>query len=515
MKQFVARHGDKIIGVLSGFDRMLFRGTLRQLAHVRGALSFLSYKDVLLKDFPAYAEALTQKIRARAAQIAESAGRPVRYLHSSQLRKEEVALDCLKREPVDSGLICVLSCVEPCRSYEVHRNRDQQRLELQLGTRKCLHLYFYFLDPVLGFMHARLQTWFPFTVHIYLNGREWLARQMDRAGIAYRRRENCFVSIDDVAAAQRLMDTQLRTNWPQVLDGIRARVHPLHGELFPEAILPYYWSVHQMEWATDVMFDRPATLAAIYPDVTRHAITHFSSADVLRFLGRKLYPQYRGEITTDYRHRLEGLRVKHRVNGNSVKIYDKQGSVLRVETTINDPRDLKVYRRKEGDPHGPHAWRKLRKGVSGIYRLAEVSQGANNRYLDALAQLDDRTPVRAVVDAVCRPTTFHGRRVRALRPWAEPDTALLHAINRGEFVLTGFRNRDLRALLSPNASTPTNRRRASARITRLLTMLRAHKLIRKIPKTHRYQLTISGRQVVTAILAAREAEISSLLKAAA
>lgn len=515
MKKFVTRHGDKIIGVLSGFDRMLFRGTLRQLAHVSGALSFLSYKYVLLKDFPAYAEALTQKIRARAAQIAESAGRPVRYLHSSQLRKEEVALDCLKRDPVDSGLICVLSCVEPCRSYEVHRNRDKKLLELHLGTRKCLHLYFYFLDPVLGFMHARLQTWFPFTVHIYLNGREWLARQMDRAGIAYRRRENCFVWIDDVAAAQRLMDTQLRTNWPQLLDGIRARVHPLHGELFHDAILPYYWSVHQMEWATDVMFDRPATLAAIYPYLTRHAITHFSSAEVLRFLGRKLYPQYRGEITTDYRHRLEGLRVKHRVNGNSVKIYDKQGSVLRVETTINDPRDLKVYRRKEGDPHGPRAWRKLRKGVSGIYRLAEVSQGANNRYLDALAQLDDRTPVRAVVDAVCRPTTLQGRRVRALRPWAEPDTALLQAINRGEFVLTGFRNRDLRALLSPAASTPTDRRRAGARITRLLTMLRAHKLIRKIPKTHRYQLTISGRQVVTAILAARDAEISSLLKAAA
>jgi hypothetical protein len=379
-----------------------------------------------------------------------------------------------------------------------------------------LHFYYYFLDAELGFMHARLQTWFPFSVQICLNGREWLARQMDRAGIGYRRRDNCFIGIDDIAAAQRLMDQQLRTNWPRRLDGIRERVHPLHPVLFKDAILPYYWSVHQMEWATDVLFDRPATLAAIYPQLTRHAITQFSSAEVMRFLGRKLHGRFAGEVTTDYRTRLEGLRVKHRVNGNSIKIYDKQGSVLRVETTISHPRDLKVYRRKEGDPHSPLAWRKLRKGVSGIYRLAEVSQAANTRNLDALAHLEDRTPVRAVVDAVCRPTTFKGRQIRALRPWAQPDTDLLQAVTRGEFVLTGFRNRDLRHLLSPGADRcPLEKKRAAARITRLLTMLRAHKLVRKLPHTHRYQLTKKGRQIITAVLAAREAEISSLLKAAA
>lgn len=515
MKEFLTRHSTKIIGVLSGFDRIVLRGTLRQLAHLSGLQSFLSYKHVLLKDFPAYAEAITQKIRAQTAQIAAAAHRPVRYLPSSQLRKEEVALDILKRHPVDSGLIGVLSCVEPCMSYEVHRNRDKKLLELQIGIRKCLHFYYYFLDAELGFMHARLQTWFPFSVQICLNGREWLARQMDQAGLSYRRRDNCFVWIEDVGAAQRLIDTQLRTNWPRLLDRIRERIHPLHPDLFKDAILPYYWSVHQMEWATDVLFDRPATLAAIYPSLTRHAITQFSSAEVLRFLGRKLHGNFTGEVTTDYRYRLEGLRVKHRVNGNSIKIYDKQGSVLRVETTLNHPRDLKIYRRKEGDPTSPLAWRKLRKGVSGIYRLAEVSQAANNRYLDALAQLEDRTPVRTVVDAVCRPTTLNGRRIRALRPWAEPDTQLLQAIHRGEFVLTGFRNRDLRALLYPSAADPADKRRAAARITRLLAMLRGHKLIRKVPKTHRYHLTNRGRQTVTAILAARDADISSLLKAAA
>jgi len=513
MKRFVSRHSGKIIGVLSGFDRLLLRGTLRQLAHLSGMRSFLAYKRILLKDFTDYAQSVTARVREQSNEIAEAAGMSVNYLPSSQVRKEDLARNLQDQRGIESGLVCVLSCVEPCMGYEIHRNREKQILELQLGIRKCLHYYFYFVDPELGFMHARLQSWLPFSVQLCLNGREWLARQMDRVGIGYRRRDNCFVWLEDVDGAQRLMDEQLHTDWPSCLERVRKVIHPMHDEVFKDAVLPYYWSVHQMEWATDVMFDRPETLATIYPQLTRHAITQFSSPEVLRFLGRR-QPGL-SEVTSDYRRRFEGLRVKHRVNKNSVKIYDKQESVLRVETTINDPRDFQVYRRKEGDPTGPRTWRKLRKGISGVHRLAEVSQGANNRYLDAFGELDDSTPVSRVVDAVCRPVVRKGRRYRALRPWAEPDTELLQAIHRGEFVLKGFRNRDIRALLGAAAKTPTERRRSAARITRLFAILRAHRIIKKIPRTHRYQLTKRGRQIVTAILAAREAEISVLVKAAA
>lgn len=513
MKKFVSRHCGKIIGVLSGFDRLVLRGTLRQLAHIGGMHSFLAYKRILLKDFTDYAQSITARIRQQSNEIAEAAGMPVTYLSSSQARKEEVARKLQEQRGIESGLVCVLSCVEPCMGYEIHRNREKRIIELQLGIRKCLHFYFYFVDAELGFMHARVQSWLPFGMQLCLNGREWLARRMDGAGIGYRRRDNCFVWIEDIAGAQHLMDEQLRTDWPSCLERIRRIVHPVHDEVFKDAVLPYYWSVHQMEWATDVMFDRPETLAAIYPQLTRHAITQFSSPEVLRFLGRK-QPGL-SEVTSDYRRRFEGVRVKHRINKNSVKIYDKQGSVLRVETTINDPRDFQVYRSKEGDPNGPRVWRKLRKGISGIYRLAEISQGANNRYLDAFGELDDSTPVSRVVDAVCRPIARNGRRHRALRPWAEPDTELLQAIHRGEFVLKGFRNRDIRTLLAPDAKTPADRRRSAARITRLFAILRAHRIIKKIPRTHRYQLTTRGRQIVTAILAARDAEISMLVKAAA
>ncbi len=516
MQEFVSRYAEKIIGVLSGFDRLVLRGTLRRLAYPEGLDRFLRYQHVLLKQFGSWAERLTEQVRTASEQVASAAHRPVVYLSSSQVSKEQVAEKILREQPVESGLIAVLSCVEPCMSYELHRNRESQRLELRAVPRKCLHLYHYFLDPQLGPMHVRLQTWLPFTVQICLNGREWLARQLQEAGIGYTKRDNCFVALDDFAGAQRLLDEQLRTHWPTVLDRLCAQAHPAYGTLFGDAEVPYYWSVHQLEWATDVVFQSPAALAAIYPDLVQYAITHLRSAEVMRFLGRKLTGNFHGEVVSDCGRRVEGVRVKHRVDRNSVKLYDKYGQVLRVETTMNRPRDIQTYRPRESDPTGPRVWRRLRKGISGIHRLTEVSQRANERYLAALAQVAEHTRLRQLVDAVCRPTTFHGRRVRALRPWAEPDTALLTAVSRGEFVLTGFRNRDLRAILSPHSSADNPSRRAAAgRVTRLLRILRAHKLIRKLPKTHRYQLTTKGRLIITAILAAHQADVSTLLKAAA
>jgi len=514
MKQFVARHREKVIGVLSGLDRILVRGTLRHLAYTAGMMSFLNYRRILLKHFAPWAEGISERIRADSAQIAQAAGRPVEYLASSQVRKETRVQEILRRDPVQAGLIAVLSCVEPCVSYTVHRSRERQRLELQRGLRKCLHLYHYFLDPEFGLLHVRLQTWVPFTVQICLNGREWLARLLTREGIAYQQRENCFVGLADFARAQALCEAQLRTAWGPMLDGLRRRVFPSYDALFAD--VRAYWSVHQMEWATDILFDTPATLAALYPPLTRHAITHFSSADVMRFLGRKLTGHFQGEIVSSYAHRAEGVRVKHRLGANSLKIYDKQRRILRVETTVHKLRELKTYRRPEGRPTAPLAWRPMSSGVANLHRVAEISQAANERYLDALAQLETRTPVRALVDTVCRPITRTGRRHRGLRPWSALDTAVFTAINRGEFALTGFRNRDLRRLLFPSATaSPKHCKRSAGQVTRLLGLLRAHAVIKKIPKTHRYQLTDRGRLIVTAVLAARNAELSALLKMAA
>jgi hypothetical protein len=189
---------------------------------------------------------------------------------------------------IESGLICVLSCVEPCYSYSVGPNREQKRLELRYGPSKCRHDYFYIQDPELGRVHLRLQTWFPFTLHVCLNGRDWLARQLATAGLSFEQRDNCFVAVEDYSRAQALLDGQLRTRWTALMNRLTQTCHPTHRRLFQEYPIPYYWSVEESEWATDVVFRTPQALSALYPRLVRYALTDVSSADVMRFLGRRM-----------------------------------------------------------------------------------------------------------------------------------------------------------------------------------------------------------------------------------
>jgi DNA-binding HxlR family transcriptional regulator len=281
--------------------------------------------------------------------------------------------------------------------------------------------------------------------------------------------------------------------------------------------MDYYWSAYQTEWATDVVFNNPEALAAIYPALVQHATLHFQSPDVMRFLGRKANGNFTGEIVTSFKDRAEGVRVKHWVRGNSIKMYDKAGSILRVETTIARTNDFKVLRPPNDDPNAKLEWKPLRKGVADLHRRAELSQRSNERYLDALAAVDDTTPCATLFDSVSRPVFIDGRRYRAMRIGDKDDLDILRAISRGEFATAGFRNREVRHLLHPSSFTapPPDQRRLSAKVSRQLRLLRAHGLIKKVPRTHRYQLTDRGRLLTAALHATRDANIKQLLREAA
>jgi hypothetical protein len=528
MNKFVQRHVSCVIGMLSGFDRLLFRGTLRRIANAAGLASFLSYTGVLLKEFGDYSMRLTEQVREASEGVAREAGRPVQYLPDPSVRKEDLAREIARRDGIERGLVCVLSAVEPCWSYEIHRNAAAKKLELKARQRRCLHLYHYLIHPQWGFMHVRIQTWLPFNVSVCINGREWLSRQMDAAGLEYRRRENCFTDLADVEKAQALMDEQLKTNFGLVLDGVLAQASPGHTELFgPRSGYPIdpYWSVPQSEWATDVMFKSPKLLSDLYPRLIRQGMESLGSRDVLRFLGRNVpegrnaHHRFKGQVLSDLKvndlkDRPEGIRVKHSVNGNSVKMYDKQGSVLRVETTINQPSEFKVYRGTESEP-GKKQWRKMRKGVADIHRRARVCQKANERYLEAMASVETSTPLKDLAAPLCRPIKRKQQRARALNPLSLPDAALMEAVSRGEFAINGFRNRDVRRLLHGEDPTdPAESRRRSAATGRQLRLLRIHGLIRKVPRTHRYLVTEKGRIAITALLAARQSHAAALAQAA-
>ena len=518
MEKFIARHAARVSCTLSGFDRLVFRGTLMPLMPDGGMFNFLTRAGVRLLDFKDYVSKTSERVKEAALAEAEKQQRPVEYLESPKTSKEDLAKRLLAKHPLDRpGLVCAFKAVEPCMSFEYHRSPDPKERGLKLRPRKCLHLYKYFVHPLFGFMNARIQTWFPFNVQVCLNGREWLARQLGRRRSGFRRADNCFPALDNPVLAQRLMNEQLETDWPAALETIARSLNPLHVDIFKASPMDYYWSGYQTEWATDIVFKTPAALAAVYPALVQHAMHHFKSPDVMRFLGKKAHGNFTGELTTSFKDRPEGVRVKHWAHGNSVKMYDKAGSILRVETTIARTNDFKVLRPPHDNPDGKLDWRPMRKGIADLHRRAELSQRSNERYLDALAVVDDTTPCSRLFDAVARPVLDGGRRFRPLRIGDPLDLGLLEAIARGEFTTAGFRNRDLRKLLHPGSdSLPRpQQRRLSARLSRLLRLLRAHGIIKKVQKTHRYQLTERGRLLTAAIRATRDANLKQLLHKAA
>jgi hypothetical protein len=521
VQSFLQQHRDHIHGVLSGFDRVRFRGTLRSVCHADGLFRYLCFIKVFLVTFKTFFDGTARRLKLATERLAAATpvGRVI-YLTGTH-DKEALVRDLIRRHAVAddfTGVIAVLSCVENCRSFELNKNAATRMLQVVSAYRKCLHYYVYLRHPRFGLMHIRLMTWFPMQVQICLNGREWLARQLDAAGIAYERKDNCFVAVADFAKAQALLDEQLQTDWSARLTGVIRESHPEFARLLREwQLRDYYWTAEQTEWATDVVFHSAEVLRPLYRRLVRHATENLSSPDVLRFLQQRLtksgtlHGRFQGEVVSDTKTRIEGVRVKHRLGRNRLKMYDKFGRVLRIETTIHQAEGLKVYRPKTGDETGSLAWRPLRRGVADVYRRCQLSQAANESYLAALAVVESPETLGPIVAAASRPVTKKGRRYRGLNLLSKRDGVVLRAINRGEFAITGFRNRDLRAILcGPAPDNDVETRRQCGRMTRQLQRLRAHGLIRKIPKSHRYKITDRGRLLATAVQYIHETNVQTL-----
>jgi hypothetical protein len=512
MERFLQRHGNRIMGSIAGFDRVLFRGNLSSICHLGGMDRFLSSQRVLYKDFKPFVEKISNQVKEHAKQMAAAAQRPFIYLASAGESKEERARQIMQQDQIKEGLVCVLSCLEPCQSFGIRRDPQTRRLHLVKGERKCLHLYFYFADREFGLMHVRLQTWLPLTMQVCLNGREYLARQMTQAGIVYEQQGNCFTRIADFQKAQQLSDQLTTKNWASFLQALARRVNPWldpQGEL---VLRPYYWTVREGEYATDILFVDPQALADVYPALVEHAIKQFHTEDVLRFLARRTNCRHNGEVRSSLQRRVEGVRVRHWVEENSIKMYDKAGSVLRVETTINNPKRFQVRRRatnKEGST--AMKWLPLRKGIADISRRVAVSRAANERYLEALAVVGEPTPSHRLLDKVSKPVQLRHRRVRALRPISPEDSRVFSTILRGDFLIQGIRNKDLRQHLYPQPRVdPDQRRKDSGRVTRHLELLKSHNLIYRVPKTNYYRVTKQGYDVMSTAIRFRETNVALL-----
>jgi hypothetical protein len=526
MQQFIEKYGEQINGVLTGFDRLVFRGSLRRLNYgrydsslkamvARGMEEYLWQNKILFKDYQDHVKRVSERLKKASLKPFEEQGMPVIFLRDPAADKNQIARDIASEKGVTSGLVCAISTLEPSPTFE-HRGTHIIR-----RTRPCHVLYQYQIHPEVGWMHARIQTWFPFNIQVGLNGREWLSRQMSREGLKYVQQGNCFVWIEDYRRAQELMNRQVEMNWTELLNGFAGQLNPVHESIFSRYPTDYYWTCGQSEWATDMVFRDAGFLKRLMPLLVRHGVLSYSSPDVMRYFGRKVNlsgeipAHFNGTLKTDLKRRQEGERVKFSMNGNSAKFYDKAyseiGSVLRAaETTIITVQDFRAYRTKEGGDAEDLQWRPMRKGIADLHRRTEVSQKANERLLNALASVDDSRSVQELTATIQKRTSWGGRNVRALRPWGD-DKTLLTAINHGEFTINGFRNRNLQELLyDTEPDSPAERRRRSSAISRKLRMLRAHGIVQKIPRTHRYQITAAGRAIVLAVLTTARTSVNQL-----
>ena len=504
---------DKINGCLSTFDRMIFKGHFCFMHKKENRYYLLSQEKVLLKDFGKFAQKVTEQIKDSAIKIAEEADRPYRYLNSPKQSKEKTAKEIMEADNIQQGLICVLSSVELCRSFNVVLNKKRNELELNFMERKCMYFYFYYLDEEFGFMHIRLQTWFPFEIQVYINGREYLSRQLDAAGIAYERYENSFLSISELEKAQELADRLLTKKWDRTFDNFAHKVNPYLSRINAIFGKGYFWVLDQCEYATDVMFKSREDLQSIYPDLVEHASLSFNSKDVMTFLGRKLHNNFLGEVVSDKKCRPQGVRVKHRMKENSIKMYDKW-SVLRVETTINNPREFKIYKEVVRKGELCKAWIPMGKSVSNLYRYAQVSHESNNRYLNALSAVEALSETVAELEELCEAVQKNNKRYSGFNPVSKASCDIFLAILNGGNNINGFTNKDIRRSLYPNL--PANAvKKMSGRITRLFIKLRAHKLIVKIPHSFRYTVTKKGIRVLSSALKLKRKDFPHLLLSAA
>ena len=519
--KLIDRIGDAIVSCISGFDRLMLKGCIRPLMYAEGAMEFLRHRKVLNKDYKEWAQDQSRQLVESVERVAqEHTGRGISPIPSSRTRKEELAHRQQAELGIATGVIGAWSCVEAGRSYRACFDREKGFPQLRSEEVRCKHLYLYLDHEDYGFLNLRIQTWFPYQIQIALNGREWLRRQLDKADIAYRRSGNKFLEIADAKAAQKLLDRQVDMTWPTLLDRLVPMIFPTRKRILGTQ-LSYYWTVWQSEWATDLICRDHVVAQDRMNDLLRHALITGTSDRILRYLARPVTREGRphvrdtGQIVTRVATYHDGVRVRHWVGNNSAKIYNEQ-NVIRVETTINDAGAFKVMRTAQDAPRkAPKRRLPMRKGVADIAHRAAVSQGVNNRVMDHLATFNDSTPLADLIAPCTRAFTRDGRRMRALEPVGK-DRELLLAIGDPKHGIAGVSNAELRAMLAEQSwGKKYTSKQLSARVSRHLSLLRSHGLIRKLPKQNRYQLTDAGRTMTTVLAVALKASTKELMKIAA
>jgi len=485
LQPLTERYKNDLLGVLSCFDRIVITGTLPGACYPKGMTSYLYSRNIKIFDYAKeLADPLRHRLRENTQEFAEKHGIAIEHINKPGIRKEDVVAKVLKERGEMPGPVRIISAMEACMAYEPWHDKQSHKTFLRATSGKCLHYYFYFMDEEVGLCYLRVPTWLPCRLQFYCNGHSWLARKLAAEGIGYAAADNAFIRIDDFARAQKFADEFRPDDLHRILDRYAEICCPITDTF----LQTYHWSFMQIEYSTDLVFCNESKLKPLYEEISKEAVLAVKAENVSSFLGKKVTPQLAQEIGSRLSTRIEGTCIKHRMGSASIKVYDKFGRVLRVETTSNDVSFFKHHRKVEHrDGTETRELAQLKKSIYSMIDLREILLGCNRRYLEFISSLDDHSDGKNALRKLTEPKTENGTTWKGLNFFDPKDQSLLRGIQRPEFNIHGMRRADLKRVV-PTLS--------DSALSRQLKRMRVFGLIKRVAGTYRYYMTKLGRAAI-------------------
>jgi hypothetical protein len=486
------KHSEEILGTITCYDRIIIQGVIPDWSFADGMTGYFYRNNMMIFDFAKFSQPLTEKVRENAERTAKDNGIEIEFIRKLKaFRKDDKIQEIIKEKGVTEGLVHIFSAMESCNTYRPWHDKQTGKTFFKYDTSKCLHYYFYFIDRELGLCYMRVPTWCPFRLQFYMNGHNLLASKLNKKGIEYEMIDNAFIHISDFEMAQKLSDRINPEGLHKILDVFAKRYCPIAAELN----MSYAWTIMQIECATDIIFKKQEYLQPLYDEIIKTAIYTVRPDNIATFLGQRINYQCKKEVGNNFNQRILGTRIKHHMGDVSIKMYDKFGLVLRIESTCNDVGSFRVNREvQHRDGKVTIEKAPMRKTIYSLYQLFTIMKAANYRYLEFISTFDDHSDGERKLTVVTKPTEENDRSYRGFNFFDPGDLEILKVINRGEFNIQGFQNKNARNYLediSPSA------------MSRIFKRLRLHGLIEKIDGTYRYFLTALGKSVVAAGLKVR------------
>ncbi len=485
MDRFSAVLGQAVQFVYTCWDRIVLNGYIERLQRPENLIYF--FHDVVGVSCiePAVLEQRTNAYKAWVRRITEEQGIPI-LAAPRGVRKEELVEPYYRRLKSAEGVACVLTSMEQGRtfvSYSPFRkppSGDAAYRLIKACRKQFQHYYWYVLDPIMGPMSVRVATYFPFNVTCYFNGHSFVAQELTRAGVRFRKADNAFLGVGDVAALQAAADRLTTALLQRRCSYWVRRLVPVFSPAERAALAPgYRYSMAQMELATDVVFKRSAPLKALFRRACELGVLVGGAERTTHLFGRRISRRYQGKLQTVLDQREAGhpvLRWYYQTSFAKQYTRGDQHSdrILRTETCSNDTRHFGIGRRVENLP-----------------LLRDKLLATNKRCLALQAELLASTVDTAQLSALAQPTIIGQRRIPGLKIHDDRVIRLLETLLHPAAFAPDWTTRELHSrVLGRHQLGDGDYRLSQLRYD--LAKLRAKGLVERVGTSRRYRVTPLG-----------------------